>query len=147
MSCSLWVCLPQARALKALVQLFSLVLGSFQTTAAEDAAALAALAPAAEDVHMAIAFRMEKKRTLVDAIRALAVRIKVRATPEPLSFSISVNFNYSRYRASHRLRALPRRFRWCCEWGVPLTSPVPQQNAILRTCSACSWPLCTVPVR
>ena len=79
--------MEQARALKSLVELFSLVLASFPTTAVEDAAALVNLAPAAADVRMAILFRMEKKRTLVEAIRALAVRIKVRLTSEPVSRS------------------------------------------------------------
>lgn len=63
--------------MKALVRLFSLVLGSFETTSAEDVTALAAAAPDAEDVRMAIKFRMEKKRTLVEAIRALAAHLKV----------------------------------------------------------------------
>lgn len=61
-----------------MIRLFSLVLGSFETTSAEDTTALAAAAPDAEDVRMAIKFRMEKKRTLVEAIRALAVLLKVQ---------------------------------------------------------------------
>lgn len=61
-----------------MVRLFSLVLGSFETTAAEDVTAHAAAAPDAQDIRMAITFRLEKKRTLVDAIRSLAVLVKVR---------------------------------------------------------------------
>ena len=69
----------QGRALKALIRLFSLVLDSFETTAAEDVTAHAAAAPEAQDLRMAITFRLEKKRTLVEAIRALAALVEVRS--------------------------------------------------------------------
>ena len=63
--------------LKSLARIVALVLSAFPTTADNDQSALVAAGSDA-DVRTAIQFRLEKKRSLVDALRSIASRVKVR---------------------------------------------------------------------
>ena len=62
--------------LKSLARIVALMLSAFPTSSSDDEAALAAQHTAA-DVQSAILFRLEKKRSLVDAIQTIAARVKV----------------------------------------------------------------------
>ena len=65
----------QVRALRMLTGLGALLLARFGTSLAQDAELLEAAA--AEDVRMALRFRMEKKRLLSSFLQDVAARMKV----------------------------------------------------------------------
>ena len=62
--------------LKSLARIVALMLSAFPTSSDDDEAALT-LAHADADLQSAILFRLEKKRSLVDAIQSTATRVKV----------------------------------------------------------------------
>ena len=67
----------QVSAMRSLARIVALILSSFPTAIEEDEAALAAAT--ATDLRSAIAFRLDKKRSLCDALRTIAARVKARS--------------------------------------------------------------------
>jgi len=63
--------------LKSLARIVALMLSAFPTSSSDDEAALAAAPTDDADLQSAILFRLEKKRSLVDAIQTIAARVKV----------------------------------------------------------------------
>lgn len=79
----------QAAALDVLRGVASLLLSTFPTTVEEDRQQLAASSDA--DLQLALRFRIEKKRVLLDAINAISHKRKVRS-PAPESTQTSARW-------------------------------------------------------